>query len=132
MRSANVADISQRRMDHLSAVSEVAVPLSDVCCGSNREELSASMHFPLCPRTRTFIMAVGKLLMGHQWNNPSLLDHLIGPSLERGRYVQVKRSGCCEIDDHLEGRRLYHRKIDRLLALEDAARIQAGLAIGTD
>src|ERR1700756_5040823 len=38
--------------------------------GPNREELSASICFPLCPRTRKLLDAVGMSQTGHVWTAP--------------------------------------------------------------
>ena len=47
-------------------------------------------------------------------------DHLVGPNEQLVRYGQAKRLGGLEVDRQLVlGRRL-HRKVGRLLALEDA------------
>jgi hypothetical protein len=47
-------------------------------------------------------------------------NHFVGAGEERGRHAEAKRFRCLEIDRQLVlGRRL-HRKVRRLLALEDA------------
>ena len=44
-----------------------------------------------------------------------------------GGTVEAERLGGLEIDDELELGRLHHRQVGRLLALENAADIDAGL-----
>jgi hypothetical protein len=45
---------------------------------------------------------------------------------------EADRLGGYKIDDHFEGRRLHHRKIGGLLALKNAAGIEAGSAARLD
>jgi hypothetical protein len=59
-----------------------------------------------------------------------LFNHLIGPGLQHRRHVDAERLGGYKINDHFESRRLHHWKVGGLLALNDAAGIEADLAIG--
>src|ERR1700730_1592810 len=59
-----------------------------------------------------------------------LLDNLVGAGEQRRRHVDAERLGGYKIDDHFESRRLHHWKVGGLLALNDAAGIEADLAIG--
>ena len=52
-------------------------------------------------------------------------DHLVGDGEQRGRHVDAERPGRLQVDDELELGRLQHRQVGRLLALEDAAGIDA-------
>ena len=61
---------------------------------------------------------------------PKLLDHLVGDGEQLVGHRQAKRLGGFEVDDHLELGRLHDRQITRLGALEQAAGIDAGLAVG--
>src|SRR5262249_18295512 len=54
-------------------------------------------------------------------------DHLVGELLDMQRQVEAERLGSPKIDDKIEFGRLLHRQIARLLALENAANIDAGL-----
>src|SRR5262249_43957423 len=61
-----------------------------------------------------------------------LLDHLVGACKQRRRHGEAEGAGGFEVDHQLElGRRL-HRKISRLLAVEDAAHILSGTYIRFD
>jgi hypothetical protein len=60
---------------------------------------------------------------------PALLDHLVGARKQRRRHGEPERFGGLEVDHQLELGRLENRQIGRLLALENPADIDAGLAI---
>src|SRR3954453_4344965 len=51
---------------------------------------------------------------------PSLFDHLVGAAEQRGRQLEPERLSRFEINYQLEFDRKLHRKLARLLALEDA------------
>src|SRR6516165_32663 len=52
-------------------------------------------------------------------------DHLVGAAEQRERNGEPERPGGLEIDDQLDLRCLLHRQVGRLLALKDAAGIDA-------
>jgi hypothetical protein len=54
-----------------------------------------------------------------------LFDDLVGACEHRGRHVEADRLGCLQVDDQLELARPHDRQIAGLLALEDAADIDA-------
>jgi hypothetical protein len=64
-----------------------------------------------------------------QQTGAGLLDHLVGAGEQRGRNFDSDRLGRLQVDDELEPSRQPDRHFGRLLALEDTAGIDAGLAI---
>src|SRR5262245_6696471 len=48
------------------------------------------------------------------------LDHFVGPRLEKPRHLEPESLRSLEIDDQLELRRLLHRQISRLRAIENS------------
>src|SRR5258708_7742426 len=58
-----------------------------------------------------------------------LFNDLVGDSKHARRNFEAERLGGLEIDHQVEFRRLDHRKVSRLFALENAAGILAGLMI---
>src|SRR5262244_1659219 len=62
-------------------------------------------------------------------STPSL-DHLVGTTEQRDREGEAECLRGFEVDDHLDLAGLLDWKVARLVALEDAARIGAGEAIG--
>ena len=61
-----------------------------------------------------------------RWRGGSLAAG--GAGEQRRRYVNAQEPGGLHVDDELELGWLYHRQIRRLIPLEDAADIHAGLA----
>src|SRR5262245_45803743 len=59
----------------------------------------------------------------------SLLDHLVGGSEQRWRHFEAERLRGLEVDPQLVFGRALHRQVGQLLALEDAADIDAGSPI---
>src|SRR3954453_4302921 len=63
-----------------------------------------------------------------QQNRP-LLDHLVGAAEQRQRHVEAERLGGPEIEDQLDLRGLLDRQVSGLLALENAAGVDAALTV---
>src|SRR5262249_33850735 len=59
--------------------------------------------------------------------NSSLLDHLVGASEQHRGHVETERLGRLQIDHQLLFGRLLHRKVCRLLTLEDAIDVSGRL-----
>src|SRR5712671_6730788 len=63
------------------------------------------------------------------WIAPACLahsfDHLVGAAEQRQRDGEAERVSSLEINEQLDFRALLHRQVSRLLALEDAARVDA-------
>jgi hypothetical protein len=59
----------------------------------------------------------------------SSVDHFVGEREQRVRDSNAERPGGVEVHDQFEFGRLHDRQVGRLLAFEDAANIDAGLAI---
>src|SRR5262249_34312420 len=59
-----------------------------------------------------------------------LFDHLVGENEQRRRHFEAEGSGSLGVDDQLEFRRLHHRQVRGLGALEDATDIDTDLTIG--
>src|SRR5262245_63631870 len=57
-------------------------------------------------------------------------DHLVGKSKQPVRHVKAERLGGLEVEHELEFGGLHDRQVGRPLALENAAGIDAGLAVG--
>jgi hypothetical protein len=62
----------------------------------------------------------------------SLFDHLVGAGDERRRHVETDRLGCLQVDDELELHCPQNRQVGRLLAFENAAGVNAELALPID
>ena len=58
----------------------------------------------------------------------ALFDQLVGEQLDRVGHLDAESLGRLQVDDELEPGRQPDRHFGRFLALEDAARIDAGLA----
>src|SRR6266481_4968901 len=65
------------------------------------------------------IAAVGSLL----------LDNLVGAAEQRLGNCKSQHLGCLEIDDHLDFGSLLDRHFGRLLSIENAANVNAGMLI---
>jgi len=55
----------------------------------------------------------------------NLFDHLVGGREQRRRHSEAEHPGGLGVDDQFELRRLHHRQVRGLRALEDAAGINA-------
>src|ERR1700722_20553376 len=62
-------------------------------------------------------------------NKTALFDHLFGLGKKRRRYGKPQRFGGLEVDYHFEFRRLHDWQVGGLLAFENPAGVDAGLAI---
>jgi hypothetical protein len=60
----------------------------------------------------------------------SYFDHLVGARQQLIRHIQAERLRGLKVDDQLDLGALLHWQVRGLRALEDAAGIDAGLAIG--
>src|SRR6516164_11553108 len=60
------------------------------------------------------------------------LDHLVGAGKQRRRHLEPERLRRLEVDYQLVLRRSLHRKIGRLLALEDAIDVAGSLPVLVD
>jgi hypothetical protein len=81
------------------------------------------------PRIRTPAIAYLRTSNGPALLQRPLFDHLVGAQQQGCGHVEAERFGGLEIDDQLDFRDLLHRQVGRLLALEDAARMDAGLLV---
>src|SRR5215471_10533639 len=61
-----------------------------------------------------------------------LFDHLVGAGEQCGRHGKTNRLGCLQVDDELELHRPQNWQVARLLAFENAAGINAELALPID
>src|SRR5262249_40741972 len=68
----------------------------------------------------------------HRSKKLCLFDHLVGSDQQLVRHGEAESLGRIEIDHQLELRRLHHRQIDDLDALEYSSRIDAELTIRVD
>src|SRR5262245_63027596 len=67
--------------------------------------------------------------LGQKQTFSPLLDHLIGKREQRGRYSEPKRSRGLLVDDEFKLARLHNREVRRLIPIENAADVDAHLAI---
>ena len=91
----------------------------------------SSMSFTLT-KGRCVICALLPNKQAPEFTGPALFDHLIGAGEDRRRHGKAKRLGGLEIHNQLEFRRLLHRQISRLGALEEPPGVNAGLAPDID
>jgi hypothetical protein len=112
---------------------------------ANREESACRLGFisrqsaspsgcPLFSRkrtseARTAVSALGQFRNSCTAAKSVLFDHLIGAREQGWRHFQSERPGRLEVDDHLEFRWLHDGEITGLLTLENAAGIDACVAI---
>src|SRR6266404_2034011 len=92
--------------------------------GSNREELSPSICFPLCPQTRTLLDAFGMSQRCQQRTHAvqqkgSLFDHLVGERKQIGGNGKTERFGSLEIEYEKKSRRLFDRQVSCFFTLEN-------------
>src|SRR5215207_8214368 len=71
------------------------------------------------------LCAVPRTCMGSP--RAALLDHAVGALLQKPGHVEPECLRGLQIDHQLEARRLHHRQVRRLLALEDAPGVDADL-----
>ena len=107
---------------------------------SNREELSLSNCFPICPRKADLDSGHRGRLISAKTGREQMQQHAVrgrqGYSItssarasSAGGNGEAERPGGAEIDHQLEFGWLQHRQIGRLGALEDATGIDASLTI---
>src|ERR1700730_6474527 len=65
----------------------------------------------------------GKCPTGLMHRSKNLLDHLVSPREQGGRYVEPERPGGLHVDHQLVARRYLHREVGRLLVPEDAVNV---------
>jgi len=74
-------------------------------------------------------LSLTRSAMGHCSKQTSPFDHLVGAGKKRLRQFHPKSIGGLQVDDKIELRGLRHRQIGWFRTLEDAAGIDAHLAI---
>src|ERR1700730_544707 len=100
----------------------------------NLDGIGLSAPCPVYPDIdRTADMAGGPIRAHNRSHAPQqmalLFDHFVGSSEKRLRHRKAERLGGLEIDDQLGIGGLLDRRVSRLLAPENATRINAGEAI---
>src|SRR5262249_18546540 len=115
--SKNCALMSQ--MGQTSSLHDVG------CYGRSPTESGSPFAISLCRRC-----ARRGLL--HRSKRAVLFDDFIRRSRESHRHVDAQRSGGLEIEDKFVFDRLHHWQLTRLLTLEDASDVDAGLTISID
>src|SRR6516164_2077453 len=100
--------------------------------GSKAEKRDLSIRCPLYPRKRTLSDATGMSALCQKrtfalQQIASLFDHLVDAGEQLRRHFEAERLGRMQVDGELELRRLQHRKLCRLSAVDDAAGISPDL-----
>src|SRR5262249_34514225 len=62
--------------------------------------------------------------------NAPLLDHLVGAREQRRRHIEAERLGGPHVDEQLDLRGLLDWQVDRFLAFENTASVDAGQTVG--
>ena len=91
--------------------------------------MSAVAHLADSGRTSREVREVPTEALMHSSKQAASLDHLVGEREQLVGDFKAERLRGLEVDHEFEFCRLHNRQIGRLLALENAAGIDAGLTI---